>query len=167
MEDYLFKTSFKMTYEEYKKMYGASFRKHWKLYAFLLLIPLIVSIDDVIKYRSISVLFSGYAVILGVYFILLLVMRPIMFKRNKHLNGFETTTYFFEDRLESDTPIAHVKLKYPDLNCVIETKTNFYLYVTNRQLLIVSKENCSAENIAFIQKIADSVNKNKKAFSLI
>ena len=164
MEDYIFKTSFKMTYEEYKKLYGASFRKHWKLYALCMLIPLLASLMDLIEGKSISVLLTGYLVFFVIFFIVWIGFRPIMYKRNKHLNGFETTTYFFDDRFETDTPIAHIKLNYSDLNCVIETKTNFYLYITQRQLLIVSKDNCSAENITFIQKVAESVNKNKKAF---
>ncbi len=83
MEDYIFKTSFKMTYEEYKKMYGASLRKHWKLYVLFLLIPLITSFMDIIEGKSISVLFSGYLVLFIMYFIVLVILRPIMYKRSK------------------------------------------------------------------------------------
>ena len=165
MENYIFKTDFKMTYEEYKKMYGASMRKHWKLYTFFMLIPLLTSLTDIIEGRSVSVLLSGYLVFLAIFFIVWIGFRPLMYKRNKHLHNFETTTYFYEDRFESDTPIAHIKLNYADLNGIVETKTNFYFYITSRQLLIVSKDDLSAENIAFIQTIAGSVNKNKKALS--
>lgn len=161
MEDYIFKTSFKMTYEEYKKMYAASLRKHWGLYVVMLLIPLITSLEDLFEKRSLFVLLSSYVVLFLVFFIVLVVMRPIMYKRSKHLNNFETTTYFFIDRLEADTPIAHIKLNYSDLNKVIETKTNFYLYITQRQLLIVSKADCAPENIVFIQNLAKAVNKKR------
>ncbi len=161
MEDYLFKTYFKMTYDEYKKMYGASLRKHWKLYAICLSIPLLTSLTDIIKGRSLLGLLICYLIFFAVFFITYMVARPIKYKRNRHINQFETTTYFFDERFEADTPISHIKLNYSELNCIIETKTNFYLYITPRQLLIVSKGDCTADNIAFIQNIAGSLKGHK------
>ena len=159
MEEYLFKTSFKMTYDEYKKMYGASLRKNWKLYALCILIPLLGSFQDLLTGK-----FSRVLILYLVFFIILFLswvgIRPIRYKRIQNINRFESTIYFYDERFEADTNIAHIKLNYSDLNSVIETKTNFYLYITQRQLLIVSKDDCSDENIAFIKKIAESINKH-------
>ncbi|MBQ2430817.1 MAG: YcxB family protein, partial [Campylobacter sp.] len=45
------------------------------------------------------------------------------------------------------------KIKYEDLYKIVETKTNFYLFVGNILAFTIIKQNCSAELIEFLRKI--------------
>ena len=164
MEDYIFKTHFKMTYEEYKKMHNMSLKRHWLIYLVFILMPLLLTLEDIIKSNAIAVLLLTYMGFVVFAFVLLGVMRKFMYKRSARIRDFEQTSYFFEERFETDTPIAHIKLNYSDLFHVVETKTNFYLYLTWKSLLIVPKSDCSEENIEFLRTVAKSVNSKKKKF---
>ncbi|MBO4908261.1 MAG: YcxB family protein [Lachnospiraceae bacterium] len=156
MEDYIFKTYFKMTYEEYKKMFSMSIRKNWKIYLLCISLPLIISITDIKSIKE-GVLFTLIYIL--IFTVILFVYRKVMYSRNSRNRDFEETTYFYEDRLEADTPIAHIRLPYSDLERIIETQTNFYLYISKRSMLIVSKSDCLPDNISFIQNVAKTVNK--------
>lgn len=164
MEDYIFKTYFKMTGEEYKKMNLMSLRRHWIIYTICVFIPLLLSLDEMIKSKSFVSLLIMYCCLIVVALFFAFWIRMLMFKRNPRVNEYEQTTYFYEERLEADTKIAHIKLNYQDLYHVVETKTNFYLYLTWKSLFIVPKSECSPENIAFLQNVAKNVNSLKKRF---
>ncbi|MDA3058114.1 YcxB family protein [Campylobacter sp. VBCF_05 NA6] len=45
------------------------------------------------------------------------------------------------------------QIKYEDLYKIVETKTNFYLFVGNILAFTIIKQNCSAELIEFLRKI--------------
>ena len=45
------------------------------------------------------------------------------------------------------------QIKYEDLYKIVETKTNFYLFVGNILAFTIIKENCSTELIEFLRKI--------------
>ena len=65
---------------------------------------------------------------------------------------------FFEDHGESSTVNGITTFAYKDLYRVIETKTNFYLFIGQNQAFNVVKADCSNELIAFLQQIKEQVN---------
>ena len=63
--------------------------------------------------------------------------------------------YFTEKTNEFDenSSASFAKIKYDDLYKIIETKSNFYLFIGNILAYTIIKQNCSTELIEFLQKI--------------
>lgn len=63
-----------------------------------------------------------------------------MYKTNKRINMLEETITFYEDYLESCSKHNYCKVQYNDIYKVCETKTNFYIFISDNQAFIIIKE---------------------------
>ena len=55
--------------------------------------------------------------------------------------------------METNNTLGFTTIPYDKLYRVVETPTNFYLMIARNQGMVIVKENCSAELIAFLQKL--------------
>ena len=76
------------------------------------------------------------------------------FKTAKILHDRKEKLYFTEDGLGSANENSDNLIKYNDLYKIVETNTNFYLFISNMQAFNVIKSNCSPELIDFLHKKA-------------
>ncbi len=74
------------------------------------------------------------------------------FRSSKLLQNTVTVFRFYEDRLESASDRGNSFVRYDELYRILETKTNFYLFISKGQALNVIKANCSEELIAFLHE---------------
>lgn len=73
------------------------------------------------------------------------------------------TLCFYNDKLEKISEHLSEKIDYQNIKNIIETDTNFYLYLGDR-LIIVEKCNCDLELISFIREIDSQKYVNKIGF---
>lgn len=81
------------------------------------------------------------------------------YNSNALLRGAVCTFRFYEEHMAGDDPTGHAEYTYDKLFSIVETKTNFYIMISENQGSIVIKENCSPEMIAFIQEIKQKYGK--------
>ncbi|MBR7047357.1 MAG: YcxB family protein, partial [Campylobacter sp.] len=93
-------------------------------------------------------------------------ITPMFILSKRHfiqINYRQISTHFFEffedyftqktNDFNQNVSADFSQIKYEDLYKIVETKTNFYLFVGNILAFTIIKENCSAELIEFLQKI--------------
>ena len=90
-----------------------------------------------------------------VAFLIVAVLTPLIF----HLIGSRMEKKVYYDNTAMQDVVLTYSF-YPDhvetnntLYRVVETPTNFYLMIARNQGMVIVKENCSAELIAFLQKL--------------
>jgi len=161
MDKKLFKTTTKYTFKEYEKFNNVLRSKSNKLQ---LKISLIVF--------SIALIYLIFTAVMennikfGILLIIIMILFPVLiFKVMKAINkkvydshpSWNNTEYkivFCENYLEQTNENYNpYKLEYKDINCIIETKPNFYIMVTTNQGVIIVKENCSSKLISFLQEL--------------
>ena len=59
---------------------------------------------------------------------------------------------FAEDRFESVSDRGSAFVKYDEIYKILETDTNFYLFLSKNQALNIIKANCSGELISFLRE---------------
>ena len=83
------------------------------------------------------------------------------YKTNKIIQTAVTTLKFTEDRLEAVSERGNAFVKYDEIYRILETDTNFYLFLAKNQAINVIKANCSEELISFLHEKMVSNSKNK------
>ena len=73
------------------------------------------------------------------------------YNSNKLLQNNTTRFAFLEDRFETNSGRGSTVIKYDELYTVLETDTNFYLFISNKQAYNIIKSNCSEELIQFLK----------------
>lgn len=76
-----------------------------------------------------------------------------LYKSNHALQGQISTFRFYRGHFEQDNALGHTSIPYDKLVEIVETKTNFYLMIDKNQGMILVKDNCSPELIAFVQNL--------------
>lgn len=132
--------------------------------AFLSFAILVECLTIVMMIYTISTNNPGYAAFFGIIAILfpfildfvVTIKAKKYYKSAKILHDHKVKLLFYEDsfRTAEDT----TTIKYENLYRIIETRTNFYLYISNLQALNVIKANCNPELIAFLQEKKALVN---------
>ena len=62
-----------------------------------------------------------------------------MYKSNKRINMLEETLTFYDEFLESKSDHNYCKVQYTDIYRVCETKSNFYIFISDNQAFIIIK----------------------------
>ena len=154
-----YETKSKWTIDELKKMNKAALLGMHKLY-----LAVIIAIE---VFLTAGLLMSVYLMDLKLIleFVGMMLILPISlhlitnyrinksFSTNKIIQNTETTFRFYEDRLETSNDRGTAFVKYTELYRILETKTNFYLFLAKDQAFNIIKADCSPELIAFLQSI--------------
>ncbi len=74
------------------------------------------------------------------------------YNTNKILQNTVTTFRFTEDKLETSSDRGNAFIKYDEIYKILETNTNFYLFISKNQALNVIKANCSEELTSFLHE---------------
>ena len=100
-----------------------------------------------------------------VAFLIVAVLTPLIFSligsrmekkayyANTAMQDVVLTYSFYPDHVETNNTLGFTTIPYDKLYRVVETPTNFYLLIARNQGMVIVKENCSAELIAFLQKL--------------
>ena len=62
-----------------------------------------------------------------------------MYKSNKRINMLEEVLTFYDDYLESKSSHNYCKVLYSDIYKICETKSNFYIFISDNQAFIIIK----------------------------
>jgi len=161
-----YQTKTKVTLEEFQKAYKIIPNNYW------------VSVISITLFGSIFVI--AYSIIGKINFTLFLVLEAILFglvlinqkltadkNAEKYYNKLynekdnEYSLIFSDDDFEQKKKDSNQKIKYSDIKKIIETDTNFYLYL-GKSVVIVDKYNCEIELISFIREIDETKYINKR-----
>ena len=153
-----YETKSRWTIDELKKLNRAAlFKLHKPYVAFIVVLEVIFAAGFVL-----SVLIRSTS--LMIEFIALFIILPLAvklatnykinksFKTNKILQDTVTTYRFSEDRVETSSERGTAFIRYDELYRILETDTNFYLFISKDQALNIIKAECSPELIAFLQE---------------
>lgn len=144
--NYLHKSSTVITIDEFKK-----FQKFYLNKFKSTIIPKIIMIVLALLVIIINIIKKDYNLV-GIV-IVFIIAYPItlnfalnrqikkMYKTNKRINELEESLYFYDDYLESKSKHNYCKVMYEDIYKICETKTNFYIFVSENQAFIVIKSN--------------------------
>lgn len=162
-----YETSTTMTYDEYKKMSLASYPvMHRGALIFLIAVELMCVILFVVSLLSssrMSAIFLIYPFVLPVIFFIrtTLTLRKV-YNSMKAAQNYTSRYLFYENHVEATTSIGESRIEYKNLYKVIETKTNYYLFIGMNQAMNIIKANCSDELILFMDIVKTQVNNTKK-----
>lgn len=161
MDEQLFKTTTKYTFKEYEKfndvLRSKTSRLQLRISLLVFTILLIYLIASAFSENDIN--FGILLTIILIFFpmLLLKIMKTINKKVYDSYPNWNNTEYkilFYENYLkQTNENFNPYKLEYKDINCILETKTNFYLMVTSNQGVIIVKNNCSQKVISFLQEL--------------
>ena len=165
MEESLYETEVVYTYEEYKK-YNIKLKMRTKpIYALLFFTWALAVILGIRNFETIFGMVVIPSLTVLAYVVLLVLLIGLNGKRewksNKNIQNKAIAYKFFEDAMEISDKDNTAKIKYADLNRIIETKTNFYLMDSLYMGRLILKGNCSPELQAFIQQLMARVNIKK------
>jgi len=83
-----------------------------------------------------------------------------MYNSNKRINMLEETITFYDDYFECKSIHNYCKVLYNDIYKVCETKTNFYVFISDNQAFIIIKNNI--DNVdSFVEFIKSKTNYKK------
>ncbi len=145
-DNYLFKTTTTITEKEFSRF------QHFYLNKFKSsLIPKLVIIFLTIGAAILNALKGNWYVVilLGVFAIIyplafyLTINHQIkkMYRNSLKIQVLEETLTFYEEYFTSKSKHTDLKVDYKDLYRICETKTNVYLFISDNQAFIISKEN--------------------------
>lgn len=164
-----YKTDTIFTFDEYKK-FNNSIKGKWLTKIIYIIIGILVlnSLSRefyLLIYKGIFTidLFIGLGFLIwlgGTYYYIYFYFVKKTFYSNKLSANQHSFFEFYDDyftektnEFNENSSSNFAKIRYDDLYKIIETKTNFYLFVGNILAYTIIKENCSAELIEFLQKI--------------
>lgn len=136
--DCLFKTTTKITLEEYKKFNWELVKKrHLLLWGIIAFVCLLVG-GILLK----NVVLIAFAIIYPIlFYIALKIGINRVYNSNKLIQNVEITYEFYNDFIYEKHDGGEVKIPYEKLSEIIETKTNFYFMIAKNQGFMISKEN--------------------------
>ena len=73
------------------------------------------------------------------------------YKSNKILQDMIDEYEFYEENFIVRNKMTEFKIGYDKIYKIIETKTNFYIMISKNQGYIISKSNCTADAIEFLE----------------
>lgn len=158
-----YETSTTMTYDEYKKMSLASYPvMHRGALIFLIVVELMCVILFAVSLLSssrLSALFLIYSFVLPVIlFIRTTLTLRKAYNSTKAAHNHTNRYLFYEDHVEATSTIGESRIEYKDLYKVIETKTNYYLFIGMNVAMNIIKANCSDELLRLLNTIKTQAN---------
>lgn len=64
-----------------------------------------------------------------------------MYESNKRINMLEEKLMFYDKYFESKSSLNYCKVNYSDIYKICETKSNFYIFISDNQAFIIIKSN--------------------------
>lgn len=132
----------KKEYEKFLKSYREEHQLKENLYTFGMIIFWIICMYLAFKTNEI---FLGIAIIIGlIIFTLIKILKPAKdmqrAEENEKLSGNFFSIYkFYNNHLKVENAEGKAQLYYYRLYSIVETKTNYYIYVSRNSAYIVSK----------------------------
>lgn len=162
----LFTTQFAYTLEEYTKFnIEMTKRQRVIINILLLLFPICMGVINYFPYRNIksSIIPTILALICSIISFIIIHMSfkkaaKKVYYSDKTLDSNISNYEFFENEFKETDLHGSSKHTYSELTQIIETKTNFYLMISNIQGYLISKSNCSPELIEFLQGVKTKYN---------
>jgi hypothetical protein len=157
-----YETQSQWTLDELKKLYKANIIAMHKAYLAIVIALEVIFVAGII----VSTVTGSFG--LTVEFVAMLIIFPLAlylitnfrikkeFKTNKVIQNTVTTFKFTEDRLETSSDRGSAFVKYDEIYRIIETDTNFYLFLSKNQAMNVIKANCSEDLIRFLHEKKES-----------
>ncbi|MBP5217352.1 MAG: YcxB family protein [Bacteroidales bacterium] len=105
------------------------------------------------------VLETGIILILMALFFIFLPGIGARRSYRKFTKDFDYTVDLFQDGWQSTSDHGNTHMEYSETHKIIETKTDFYLMIAERQGVIIPKESCSEEAAAFLRSVKTKYDK--------
>ena len=160
----LYTTQFAYTLDEYLKYNNAVLKSQKSFITVYIMFSLSSFVLGAISYYMIkNTIFSIFFALF--FFIVFTIEFPVVIKKsakkayysNKTLDKNISNYEFFKDELK-ETNLHSVNVhKYSELTKIIETKTNFYLMISNQQGYLIKNDNCSPELITFLSELKNKI----------
>lgn len=149
----MYQTKAEITFDEYRRFCNAvRSRSIWTT----------ILIDEVL-FILLGLLFSRWFVwvmVIAIGVLFPLILRAVLNRRLKEeycsnlvVQGDQYTLLFYKDHLEKTGRSGTMQVQYRQIYQIVETKTNFYIMISKNQGIIVVKQNCLPELIAFLSKL--------------
>ena len=134
----LFKTTTKNSLEEYKKFSKAMLRTKTRIIVWILMYVLAILLCIL---RN-SVKFLLFVAIYN-FLVEWLYWRRIKktYLSNKSYQDIDLTVEFYDTYMVQKSDMSEAKIEYSNIHKIIETKTNFYVMISENQGAILVKEN--------------------------
>jgi hypothetical protein len=162
--DEYFQTETVCTYEEYKKFNWCVHSRFKFTIAFMSLTGLMFVMSFFSSLFFSKRLAAAFFVFVVLYYgavvgLIININGKKTYNSNPLIHEARTTFYFYHDHFEYFNSYGHTSLLYTNIYEIYETKTNFYIMLSKNQGLIIIKNNCQPEHIAFIQNVKKQLNK--------
>lgn len=145
------------TYKEYMNFYrSVGFRRHAIITGVMLAIYAAMS-----TYSHDIAYFAIFAAVYALIFIMMHFIVRKQYKSAKLMQDAMLRFTFYEDYFTAESDFESSNIKYDMLHKIIETKSNFYLYISANQGHIIVKANCSDELCDFLHNMAQKKRKKK------
>lgn len=163
-KDALFSVTSTLTLDEYKKMFRCIKTFYWSIVKSVAVRELIVILIISLIYKtSILATFFIYVIVL----LLLIVIYKIkidwlaekVYKKYTKKYQLDNKTFidFYDDYLIWKNENIERKIKYSDINKLVESETNFYIQSTQLNIIInIRKSDCDEKLVDFIRTINNS-----------
>lgn len=157
----IYNSATKITYEEFKRFSWAVMRKRTKTMVALILTELLAMLTGIIVDSSVCIVFA----VIYPFMLVLLQNRQVKktYLSNKLMQDTEVKFEFFDSFFNVYEPDSNAKVEYGKLYEVIETKSNFYLMISQNQGFILRKADMPSGLGDFLKEQAMWINaKNKR-----
>lgn len=161
-KDFLYKTENICTYDEYVKFNNAQVKP---LKRIIITAGFTIMTCFVVTGRLLGALLGAvlYALFIAV---LMLFLYPRSIKKswesNKLMQNIRAEIYFYEEYFKSINENGYSDVRYENIYKILETDTNFYIFIGTNAAVVVIKENCSDGLINFLREKKDKIVKKKK-----
>lgn len=158
----LYTTQFAHTLEEYIKFNkSAIFTKKKLIFtmilcAFASIIASYMITKNILLSVIISLIATGFTILIVIVDIKKEIKKA--YYSNKTIDNEISDYKFYETEFTETDSHGSTTFPYTDLTRIIETKTNFYLMISNQQGYLIKKDNCSPELIAFLSELKNKIN---------
>ncbi len=152
----LYKTEFEYTYSESVKA-NKLYYKEDILYNSLSLIPLIFMLGDMSlitfckDYTRISLVIVEFLIYVGLIKLLPIYKGKILFNSYRMFKDTIINYVFYEEYFNVKTKQVNMKIHYGDLYKVYETEDNYYLFISDKDSYIITKNNIDSSFNSFIK----------------
>lgn len=153
----MYKTDLLYDYNEYKKFSAVLVLDRIKKRAILLSIIFVALIIITFIFKDFSYLIGaliGVIIAIPMSLIIIKIRMKKLWKSSNYVKDKYMEITFDDEKVSSKMGESSTIVKYSDIYKILETKTHFYILVSQNQGFIVKKANCSQEMIDFIKKIA-------------
>lgn len=150
-KDYLFKTSTIIDMYEFKKFQKFYLNKFKSSIIPIIIMALLAILAMVLNFIKGNYNVVGLVIVFVIVYPIILSVTlnsqiKKMYKSNRRINMLEEVLTFYDEYLESKSEHNYCKVQYTDIYRVCETKTNFYVFISDNQAFIIIKSELEDED---------------------